>query len=531
MTRWLQQRMSTMKAAPKPAEAPKPAATPDSGSPYSDIPAGDPRRQEPGLFRPSGGLTFTDVVPETDPLYLDRLKTWAGDVAAWLGKKITPAADPKQGALQFTLTPAEQEVIFGEVRDPKGLRVSPYGLEAITRTLGEIVADPTLYAAGFPGATALIGAAERRMAAKVAATAAKEAGAGRTLAMQLPDMGGFTPKTGAATPPARKTLSEQLNARDVTQQTPPPAAPADPRFEAFRQAQAAPAAPAPTPTATTLPLKQPIPMPGRVGAQKALTGETAPEIAGGSGADAPVAPQPAAYLGFQEGIGDTPGFHMWNTTEDVFDPDLGKIRPAGSTLATSDLRRLGVPHKAPQTEVPQRQLLAEGEQAAFGKLAASEEATSNVDAFQRFLQRGEYAVLSAEKAGLEESVNAANTADLLAELSRRGYHPIPGEGMYGLGKPERSFIVPGMPEDEALELGAKYAQESVLTPRGLVYLADRSVNPADLAKIDFSGAQDDYFTKVRIGGQDVKFTVPIDFDTKIMPAPPAIEKGVEGLAH
>jgi hypothetical protein len=147
---------------------------------------------------------------------------------------------------------------------------------------------------------------------------------------------------------------------------------------------------------------------------------------------------------------------------------------------------------------------------------AAKQAPLDAEGFKGLLQRGQYAILSGEKAGLPPEENVARTHLLARTLKERGHKAIEAEGRYG-GTPEKSFVVPGMSEDEALELGAKFdpPQESVLTPRGLVYLEDRSANPADLSKIDFSGTQTDYFTSVRIGDQDVKFTIPIDFEKKI----------------
>lgn len=78
-----------------------------------------------------------------------------------------------------------------------------------------------------------------------------------------------------------------------------------------------------------------------------------------------------------------------------------------------------------------------------------------------------YAILSAEKQGLSDSEKAIRTQSLLSDLRSAGFKPIPAEWNYG--GLERSFLVPGMTEGEALDLGKKYSQESVLSPRGIIY--------------------------------------------------------------
>lgn len=139
------------------------------------------------------------------------------------------------------------------------------------------------------------------------------------------------------------------------------------------------------------------------------------------------------------------------------------------------------------------------------------------------LIHGQYAILTAENPNAQpatpEANKAANTA-LLEQLRQDGYEPIPVEGHYG-GNPENSFIVPNMSDEDALRYGKQFGQQSVLTPKGLVY-QDGSINPSDKNNIDFSGKQEDFYTKITIAGKPVKFSIPIDFDTKI----PAVTEDV-----
>jgi hypothetical protein len=61
---------------------------------------------------------------------------------------------------------------------------------------------------------------------------------------------------------------------------------------------------------------------------------------------------------------------------------------------------------------------------------------------------------------------------LRQELVRRGYDPLFTVGRYG-GYEEPSFLVFGIPPEEALEIGEMFGQESVLTPQGFLFGRDR----------------------------------------------------------
>lgn len=130
----------------------------------------------------------------------------------------------------------------------------------------------------------------------------------------------------------------------------------------------------------------------------------------------------------------------------------------------------------------------------------------------------QYAMLTAENPGAKQlsgAENAARNKELVAELKSMGYEPMTIKGHYG-GNPESSFMIPGLSQEDALALGKKYGQESVLTPKGLIY-QDGSMNPADLSKINFDGNQADFYSVINVGGENIKFSIPIDFDKKIKP--------------
>lgn len=135
------------------------------------------------------------------------------------------------------------------------------------------------------------------------------------------------------------------------------------------------------------------------------------------------------------------------------------------------------------------------------------------ETFQQQIKTGQYAILSGERAGLSPAENAKRTKALLADLRSHGFKPLHAEGVYG-GSPERSFLVPGMTEQEAIDLGKKYAQESVLTPKGLIYGDGSGIHVGDRLNTVFDNSATDFYTKVNVGGKEFKFQIPHNFDVK-----------------
>jgi hypothetical protein len=131
------------------------------------------------------------------------------------------------------------------------------------------------------------------------------------------------------------------------------------------------------------------------------------------------------------------------------------------------------------------------------------------------LRNTQYAILTAENPGnkpLPPEENAKRNDILIKQLEAAGFKPIPVEGHYG-GNPEHSFIVPGMTDAEALEFGKVHGQESVLTPKGILY-QDGTKNPGDVTKVDFDPSRKKDYSIINIGGKDIKFYIPIDWDVR-----------------
>jgi hypothetical protein len=221
----------------------------------------------------------------------------------------------------------------------------------------------------------------------------------------------------------------------------------------------------------------------------------------------------------------TVGPNRPSLTERIAERDLGRASETTARMnAEADARRprtiddvftqMGRPnHRLTQTEIRDAHINLGAERQASG-LPAAGPVVDELGEFKQMLSGGDYAILSAEKSHLLPEQNVARSKELSDELTRRGYGAIPASGSYG-GAREGSFIVPKLPEDVAVELGKRFEQESVIGKRGLIYMDDLAANPTDLKNIDFSGAQEDYFSEVMIGGKPVKFTIPVDFDQRV----------------
>jgi ribosomal protein S18 acetylase RimI-like enzyme len=133
-------------------------------------------------------------------------------------------------------------------------------------------------------------------------------------------------------------------------------------------------------------------------------------------------------------------------------------------------------------------------------------------------QRPGWAVVTAMKEALgsaETPENAALLAKMREEL--KGTDAIEISGMYK-GVPQGASWIVFMPEDEALAMGRRYDQESILTNRGLVY-GDGSVTPAvhDSTVVGEAAKREDFYSVLP---GDRAFSMGLDFSTTI-PAPEA----------
>lgn len=108
------------------------------------------------------------------------------------------------------------------------------------------------------------------------------------------------------------------------------------------------------------------------------------------------------------------------------------------------------------------------------------------------LQHGDnYAFISAFKGSNSTVDNVIATASLHYDLVMGGARAIPCSGVYD-GVSEDSFMAIGIGADEAIALGRKYGQESILLPHRLVFCADESTLPIASSSILSTAPHGDY---------------------------------------
>jgi hypothetical protein len=101
-----------------------------------------------------------------------------------------------------------------------------------------------------------------------------------------------------------------------------------------------------------------------------------------------------------------------------------------------------------------------------------------------------WAVLSASREEFPEAANASRNALLYADLAAAGVpYLLHSVGRY-CGTTEQSIVALGITERFALSLAARYAQESILTPRGLIYTDGRGVNPTTGLRFELDPSAD-----------------------------------------
>lgn len=136
---------------------------------------------------------------------------------------------------------------------------------------------------------------------------------------------------------------------------------------------------------------------------------------------------------------------------------------------------------------------------------------------QNFLETGEYAMLTGQNPDavpVSKKANSELNNRAQQWLADRGLKAIPIFGKYG--NSERSFLVPGMTKQHAIEFANEFQQDSVAHSEGLVY-KDGSFNPRTEGvsleqRFDQGG---DFFSSVNVGGNKVDFSINYDFDTKV----------------
>ena len=126
------------------------------------------------------------------------------------------------------------------------------------------------------------------------------------------------------------------------------------------------------------------------------------------------------------------------------------------------------------------------------------------------LKRSRWAVLTAENPRGEQATpeeNSARMQELRADLDAAGVTYTNAVGKYG--NVENSLILVGVDEADAIALGAKYDQDSVLTNRGLIYPRDNTVTPVTGSVEVFTSTPEDFYTLVPSTG--AQFAIDLDW--------------------
>jgi hypothetical protein len=143
-----------------------------------------------------------------------------------------------------------------------------------------------------------------------------------------------------------------------------------------------------------------------------------------------------------------------------------------------------------------------------GPVARSVDAYFSPENIGSLLEKDDWTILTAENPMGQQATpeeNAAAQAKLVADLDALGVDYQPSIGRYG--QIENSFVVVGITEKQARDLGQKYNQDSVLTRKGLIYQDGRVDAAVGLTVHDTR--PEDYFTEVP--GTGALFTVDLDF--------------------
>lgn len=180
-----------------------------------------------------------------------------------------------------------------------------------------------------------------------------------------------------------------------------------------------------------------------------------------------------------------------------------------STMAA----RLGISASELYRKYPLRIVKAEGQSS---KAASPGDVTPA--GIAHLLEKDNWAILTAENPGntaLSPAENAVRTERLKSQLRTAGYLAEEVRGRYGVDENESvSFLVYGITQADAQELGKAYGQEAILTRAGLVY-QDGSVSPARGIKT-FGTPPENFYTRVPRTG--VVFSVDLNLDERIAPA-------------
>jgi hypothetical protein len=153
---------------------------------------------------------------------------------------------------------------------------------------------------------------------------------------------------------------------------------------------------------------------------------------------------------------------------------------------------------------------------AMAKLGPDDIASWGPKDLEREMSRRQWVGISAHTTGH----NPETHLELRQALEAKGYKPIEVDGHYG--GHEKSFIVFGMPNDEAVALGRRYKQESIVSSSaGLVYTngENRGKVTPTTGQVTSASRATDFYSEMQVGKRRMKWQLGLDFDQGEVPAP------------
>lgn len=219
----------------------------------------------------------------------------------------------------------------------------------------------------------------------------------------------------------------------------------------------------------------------------------------------------------------------WNASAKELNDTLTKMFTAVPTVKADQVRAYVAPLQAFYTTLADTLKIAPAEAYSRYKVTVSSQQMEDATLTQAppvraqatdfapgsiksILEKGDWAILTAADPGAVQASKEQNDAangQLVAELRAAGYEVMDVVGKYGVVAD--SYIVLGVTTEQAMAIGNRYGQESVLTREGLVY-GDGTVERAT-GITEHETAPEDFYTEVP--GTGALFTVDIDFSKRV----------------
>lgn len=133
-----------------------------------------------------------------------------------------------------------------------------------------------------------------------------------------------------------------------------------------------------------------------------------------------------------------------------------------------------------------------------------------------------WATISSDKGNATEKVNVSNREKFEASLKKEGFEFIKGAGTWG-GDKEVSYLILNIPTKRALAYAREYKQDSFLDINGINFSEDGNIAVGDVNNIEFNGEWDGDYSEITIGGELIKYRIPIDFGDDESVEEPVVE--------